>query len=118
LQFGSNGIVAGFFPVDVNAFRGTRDQLAAIFHPSAQKGPLMALSDQEQRELLEKTRDVHHELVHRFQSRYRSVDGEQSGFRDTLVGFVLEIDRKIEDIHANMLPTIWSALKHKLKGGK
>ena len=118
LQFGSNGIVAGFFPVDVNAFRGTRDQLAAIFHPSAQKGPLMALTDQEQRELLDKTRDVHHELVHRFQSRYRSVDGEQSGFRDTLVGYVLELDRKIEDIHANMLPSIWGALKSKLKGGK
>ena len=86
--------------------------------PQAQKGPLMALTDQEQRELLDKTRDVHHELVHRFQSRYKSVDGEQSGFRDTLVGYVLELDRKIEDIHANMLPTIWSALKHKLKGGK
>lgn len=31
LQFGSNGSVAGHFPVDVNAFKGTRAQLEAIF---------------------------------------------------------------------------------------
>lgn len=31
LQFGSNGHVAGFRQVDVNAFRGTRDELARIF---------------------------------------------------------------------------------------
>jgi len=35
LQYGSNGLVAGFFPVDVNAFRGTRDELTALFHPGA-----------------------------------------------------------------------------------
>lgn len=33
LQFGSEGTVADWHPVDVNAFRGTRDQLARIFHP-------------------------------------------------------------------------------------
>lgn len=33
LQFGSRGIVAGHSPVDVNAYRGTREQLASIFHP-------------------------------------------------------------------------------------
>ena len=33
LQFGSEGTVADWYPVDVNAFRGTRDQLARIFHP-------------------------------------------------------------------------------------
>lgn len=33
LQFGSNGIVAGKHPVDVNAFRGSLDELAAIFNP-------------------------------------------------------------------------------------
>lgn len=34
LQFGSEGTVAGWHPVDVNAFLGTRDQLAHIFHPN------------------------------------------------------------------------------------
>lgn len=33
LQFGSNGRVGGWHPVDVNAFRGTREELANIFHP-------------------------------------------------------------------------------------
>lgn len=33
LQFGSEGTVADWHPVDVNAFRGTRDELARIFHP-------------------------------------------------------------------------------------
>lgn len=37
LQFGSNGIVAGWHPVDVNAFRGTRDELARIFTPPASR---------------------------------------------------------------------------------
>lgn len=31
LQFGSNGIVAGRFPVDVNAYRGSREQLQDLF---------------------------------------------------------------------------------------
>ena len=33
LQFGSEGTVADWHPVDVNAYRGTRDELARIFHP-------------------------------------------------------------------------------------
>lgn len=34
LQFGSEGTVADWYPVDVNAYRGTRDELARIFHPN------------------------------------------------------------------------------------
>lgn len=34
LQTGSRGIAGGYQPVDVNAFEGSRDQLAAIFHPN------------------------------------------------------------------------------------
>lgn len=37
LQFGSNGIVAGHHPVDVNAFKGTRGELAALFNPPKSK---------------------------------------------------------------------------------
>lgn len=110
LQFGSNGAVAGRY-VDVNAFRGTRDELAAIFTgKNYRKGPLMALTDDEQRELLEKTRRIHHELAHEFQSRYVTPDGQRSEFRDTIAGYVLELDRKIEDMHANMLVAIWKKL--------
>lgn len=67
-----------------------------------EKGFLMALSDAEQRELLDKTRRIHHELTHDFQSRY-----PDSRYRDTLVGYMLENDRKLEDMHANMLPTLY-----------
>lgn len=71
-----------------------------------QGGPLMALTDAEQTELLDKVRRIHHELTHPFQSRYRDTNGTQSEFRDTMIGYILEADRKLEDVHHNMLPTI------------
>ena len=37
LQFGSEGVVGDHYPVDVNAFRGTRDELAGIFNPRKEK---------------------------------------------------------------------------------
>lgn len=33
LQFGSEGVVGDKYPIDVNAYRGTRAELARIFHP-------------------------------------------------------------------------------------
>lgn len=80
--------------------------------PTNKKGLFMALTDQEQRELLDKTRDIHHEMVHRFGSRY-----PDSTFRDTLVGYTLEIDRKVEDIHKNMLPSTFALLGLLAKAG-
>lgn len=65
----------------------------------------MSLSDDEQRELLDKTRRIHHELTHNFQSRYPG-----SSYRDTMIGYILEVDRKIEDLHANMMPSVWAKL--------
>lgn len=63
-QYGSNALVAGF-AVDINAFRGTRDELRAIFYGGAtppnqptKEDFLMALTDAEQRELLQLTRDI------------------------------------------------------------
>ena len=121
LQFGSRGTVAGRPDVDINAYRGTRAQLESIFtgkKTTSEKGPLMALSDQEQRELLEKTRTIHHELTHRFQTRVRNQDGDLEPYRDTLVGYMLETDRKVEDMHKNMLPSIWRKLTSKLGKGE
>lgn len=95
--------------------------------PQAQlqkEGFLMALSEQEQRELLEKTRAVHHELTHRFDSRYdlaRLNKGEitpEQVHKETLAGYILDNDRKIEDVHANMLPAIWLGIKNILTGKK
>ncbi|WP_405159832.1 N-acetylmuramoyl-L-alanine amidase [Nocardia sp. NBC_01499] len=50
-------------------------------------GELMALSDQEQRELLDKLRQVHFELTYGFQSRVAD-----SEYRDTIAGYVLNSD--------------------------
>lgn len=74
----------------------------------------MSLSNDEQRELLDKTRSIHHELTHGFQSRYAE-NGERSTFRDSLIGFVLELDRKVEDVHKNQLPSIWRKINNKEK---
>lgn len=71
----------------------------------------MSLSKERQEDLARKIDTIHFELTERFQSRYKDADGELSTFRDTLVGYVLELDRKVEDIHANMLPAIWGKLK-------
>ncbi|MCT1450655.1 peptidoglycan DD-metalloendopeptidase family protein [Corynebacterium sp. p3-SID1194] len=113
LQFGSEGVVGDKYPIDVNAFKGSVDQLREIFtgrKNTSQKGPLMALSSEQQDRLFEMVGDIHHELTHRFQTRVRDRDGELEPFRDTLIGFVLETDRKIEDMHKNMLPAIWQKL--------
>ncbi len=44
LQYGSNGVIAGQ-AVDVNAFKGTRQQLAEIFHPSNRPSEPVAETD-------------------------------------------------------------------------
>lgn len=64
-----------------------------------------------------KLADIHHELTHRFDSRYdlaRLANDEITPaevYRDTLVGYVLNTDSKVEDMHANMLPAINVALE-------
>ena len=112
LQYGSNAHVAGHI-VDINAYRGTRAELAKIFagKSTEEEGLFMSLSKERQEDLARKIDTIHFELTERFQSRYKDADGELSTFRDTLVGYVLELDRKVEDIHANMLPAIWGKLK-------
>ena len=56
---------------------------------------------------------MHHELTHRFDSRYdlervrKGEITEKQVYKDSSVGYALEGDRKLEDIHANMLPAIY-----------
>ena len=81
-----------------------------------QGGMLMALSDDQQRDLYEKVTRIHHEMTHRFDSRYdldlldRGEITPADVHEETLVGYILTLDRKIEDIHRNMLPTIATTL--------
>ena len=61
-------------------------------------------------------REVHHELTHRFDSRYdlerlrRGEIHERQVYKDTQAGYALEGDRKVEDIHSNMLPAIYEGI--------
>lgn len=58
-QFTDRAMVAGM-SVDANAFRGSASDLATVL--SETRGPLMALTDAEQAELLAKTRDIWDQL--------------------------------------------------------
>ncbi|MGV9662572.1 N-acetylmuramoyl-L-alanine amidase [Nocardia niigatensis] len=58
-------------------------------------GFLMALSEAKQDELYNL---ITKELGYRFQSRFKDEAGRQSDFRDSLVGYVLELDAKIEQL--------------------
>ena len=111
LQFGSEGVVGGHHPIDVNAFKGSLADLEAIFTgKQSQKGALMALTSDQQDHLFAMVRDIHHEMTHKFQTRVRNRDGELEPYRDTLVGYLLETDRKVEDMHKNMLPAVWKKI--------
>lgn len=65
-----------------------------------QGGFLMALSDAEQRELLDKTREIHRELTQRYPSRsaYRATDEPI----DTMAGMLLNVDARVHEdwVHA------------------
>ena len=69
LQFGSNGTVAGHHPVDVNAYRGTRDQLAAILTPPNASKESEVNADQAARlegkldDLLKLGRNIYYQLT-------------------------------------------------------
>lgn len=65
----------------------------------------MSLPKDRQEDLARKIDRIHHELVHEFPSRY-----PESTYKETLVGYVLELDRKVEDMHANMLPKIFKSV--------
>lgn len=70
-----------------------------------EEGLFMSLPKERQEDLARKIDRIHHELVHEFPSRY-----PESTYKETLVGYVLELDRKIEDMHANMLPNIFKSV--------
>ena len=70
------------------------------------KGLFMGLSKERQEDLAAKIDRIHHELTHEFPSRYPG-----SEYRDTLIGYILELDRKGEDVHANMLRAIYAELQ-------
>ena len=76
---------------------------ATVKAPAKEEGLFMSLPKDRQEDLAKKIDRIYHELVYEFPSRY-----PESTYKETLVGYVLELDRKVEDMHANMLPKIFS----------
>lgn len=76
----------------------------------------MSLSAERQEDLARKIDAIYHEQTHRFDSRYdlerlrRGEITERQVFKESQAGYALEADRKIEDVHANMLPAIYDEL--------
>ena len=95
----------------------SHDQLATLIPPKgyayatvkpAQPQPEDDMFTDKDREMLER---VHHELTYRFQSRYVDPEtGKQSAFRETLVGFILQLDEKMETMNAVRLPGLQKAV--------
>lgn len=55
---------------------------------------------------------VHHELTYKFQSRYEDPEtGEQSAFKETLIGYILELDKKMESVNVVRLPGVQKAIE-------
>ncbi|AJE32499.1 hypothetical protein B842_03230 [Corynebacterium humireducens NBRC 106098 = DSM 45392] len=106
--------------LNMDAFR--RDVQHLIDNPpfttETTGGLFMSLPVERQEELAAKIDRIHFELTHKFQSRYENADGERSEHRETLVGYILDNDRKIEDMHANMLPAIWDRLTDAARNAK
>lgn len=72
-------------------------------HLVAAQKPVTTKTSKEDDDMLKR---IHFELTNRFPSRYPG-----SKFEETLVGYALEADRKIEDVHKNMLPHMNGEIK-------
>lgn len=103
-QFTEKAQVAGW-KIDANAFEGTEQDLARLFNSDTpEEGMFMALSDERQEDLAAKIDRIHHEMTHEFQSLVRDENGIQSEWRGTLAGLILQLDRKVENMHKDIAP--------------
>lgn len=76
-----------------------------------EEGLFMSLSHERQEELAGKIDRIHFELTNEFQSEVRDAEGNQSSWRGTVVGYILQADRKLESINEVRLPAITSAIE-------
>ena len=88
--------------VDNPPFSGGSDSTGGLF---------MSLPIERQKDLASKIDRIHHELTHRFQTRYVNPDtGKQAGFRDTSIGYILENNNKLEVFLEQGLPQLMELL--------
>lgn len=79
--------------------------------PKNEEGGLfMSLPKERQEDLARKIDRIHFELTHEFQSEVIGADGKKSDWRGTLVGYILQADRKLESINEVHMPGISKAL--------
>ncbi|MFW8622529.1 peptidoglycan DD-metalloendopeptidase family protein [Corynebacterium glutamicum] len=81
------------------------------------EGLFMSLSPERQEDLAQKIDRIHHELTHEFQSLVTDESGKQSTFRATMMGYVLQADRKLESMHQHILPGVLTAIQKLFKKG-
>lgn len=88
--------------VDNPPFAGGSDSTGGLF---------MSLPIERQKDLASKIDRIHHELTHKFQTRYINPEtGKKSGFRDTSIGYILENNNKLEVFLEQALPQLMELL--------
>ncbi|MGW8592562.1 hypothetical protein ACWGLC_12745 [Dietzia sp. NPDC055877] len=101
----------------------SHDQLATLVPPkgyaypagaiavNVTEGLFMSLPRERQEDLARKVDEIHFELTHRFESRFQGPTTEgRPSHTETLVGYILEVDKKIEEMNSLRLPALQKAL--------
>lgn len=101
-QFGSNAQVAGY-SVDINAFRGTIDELKALFtgtpvDSTTKEDFLMSLNDSEQRQLLADVKELRSQLRGIGDQGWPQLGQNAAGQNLTLVDAVAELRSDVNTI--------------------
>lgn len=118
----SGGTVYHYFAVI--GYWCSLDQLASLIPPKGYaypagavardvtEGLFMSLPTERQEDLARKIDEIHHELTHRFESHHQHPGaGEEPPYTETLVEYVLEVDKKLEEMNTLRLPALQKALE-------
>lgn len=79
--------------------------------PTNEGGLFMSLPKERQEDLARKIDRIHYELTNEFQSIVVDENGKQSTWKGTLVGYILQADKKLEKINEVHLPAISKAIE-------
>ena len=100
-QFSDGGIIDGK-SVDVNAFRGTEDDLRWLFGDQSNTGVFMALSDQEQADLLTAVRDIQTQLRGPNLSGWPQLGQNANGEDLTLIDAIANVEILLNEIKSKL----------------
>lgn len=99
LQYSSQAIVANLQTCDANAFRGTRDQLLQLLglQEAAEPGVFMALTDDEQKQLLAAVLDIQTQLRGPNLKGWPQLGKNDKGQDLTLVDAIAEVEADVKE---------------------